>query len=98
MQAADSGFALTMIFPNNMDQVRVVFDADAGVQKRRDEAYRDVVDLDRAKAAGQLREDLTPAALVLLQNGRSRSRHATGTAAPTPGPRPPGPPRQRRNI
>lgn len=74
MQAADFGFAdvLTMIFP-----------ADRSAQEQRDEVFCDVVDLlDRAKAAGRLREDVTPEDLVLLQIANAGVVNATGVAAP----------------
>ncbi|MFD7408524.1 TetR/AcrR family transcriptional regulator [Streptomyces sp. NPDC059866] len=74
MQAADSGFAdvLTMTFP-----------AAKALEKRRNEAYEGMVRLiDRAKAAGRLREDFDPSDLVLLHMANAGVVSATGDAAP----------------
>jgi AcrR family transcriptional regulator len=74
MQASDYGFAgvLTMTFPTAR-----------GLEKRRDEAYHAVVELiDRAKAAGRLREDFRPEDLVLLHMATAGVISATETHAP----------------
>ncbi|MFD7282847.1 TetR/AcrR family transcriptional regulator [Streptomyces sp. NPDC059862] len=74
MQAADSGFAdvLTMTFPTAK-----------ALEKRRNEAYEGMVRLiDRAKAAGRLREDFDPSDLVLLHMANAGVVSATGDAAP----------------
>lgn len=74
MQAADSGVAgmLTMTFP-----------ATRGLEERRREAYHAAVRLiDRAKAAGRLRDDFTPEDLLLLHMANAGVISATGTDAP----------------
>ncbi|QNP68681.1 TetR/AcrR family transcriptional regulator [Streptomyces roseirectus] len=74
MQAADSGFAdvLTMAFPT----AKVL-------EKCRDDAYADMVELiARAKATGRLREDFDPSDLVLLHMANAGVVKATGSAAP----------------
>ena len=74
MQASDYGFAdmLTMAFPPAR-----------GLKERRDEAYHAVVDLiDRAKAAGRLRDDFSPEDLVLLQMATAGVISATRNHAP----------------
>lgn len=74
MQAADSGFAdvLTMTFP-----------AAKCLEDRRREGYEGIVRLvDRAKAAGSLREDFTPEDLVLVYMANAGVVNATGDAAP----------------
>jgi AcrR family transcriptional regulator len=74
MQAADYGFAdvLTMTFP-----------AAKGLEERRREGYEGIVRLiDRAKAAGSLREDFTPEDLVLVYMANAGVVNATGDAAP----------------
>jgi AcrR family transcriptional regulator len=73
MQAADSGFAnvLTMTFPTAK-----------ALEERRREAYHAIVRLiDRAKAAGKLREDFTPEDLVLVYMANAGVINATGDAA-----------------
>jgi AcrR family transcriptional regulator len=74
MQAADYGFAdvLTMTFPTAK-----------ALERRRLEVYHAVVQLiDRAKAAGRLREDFTPEDLVLVYMANAGVVNATGDAAP----------------
>jgi AcrR family transcriptional regulator len=74
MQAADYGFAdvLTMTFPTAK-----------GLEERRREGYEGIVRLiDRAKAAGSLREDFTPEDLVLVHMANAGVVNATGDAAP----------------
>jgi AcrR family transcriptional regulator len=74
MQAADYGFAdvLTMTFPTAK-----------ALEKRRDEAYEAMVQLiDRAKAAGRLREDFDPSDLVLMHMANAGVVNATGDVAP----------------
>jgi AcrR family transcriptional regulator len=74
MQAADYGFAdvLTMIFPT----AKVL-------EGRRKEAYDGMVHLiERAKAAGGLREDFHPGDLVLIHMANAGVVNATGAAAP----------------
>ncbi|MET8976426.1 helix-turn-helix domain-containing protein [Streptomyces sp. NPDC004539] len=74
MQAADRGFAdvLTMTFP-----------AAKTLESRRAEAYDGFVTLiDRAKAAGRLRDDFTPEDLVLLLMANAGVVAATTGAAP----------------
>lgn len=74
MQAADYGFAdvLTMTFPTAK-----------GLEERRREGYEGVVQLiERAKAAGSLREDFTPEDLVLVHMANAGVVNATGDAAP----------------
>jgi AcrR family transcriptional regulator len=74
MQAADYGFAdvLTMTFPTAR-----------ALEERRREAYEAIVRLiDRAKAAGSLREDFTPEDLVLVHMANAGVVNATGAAAP----------------
>ncbi|MFF3328664.1 TetR/AcrR family transcriptional regulator [Streptomyces sp. NPDC002888] len=74
MQAADYGFAdvLTMTFPTAKD-----------LEQRRNEAYEAMVQLiDRAKAAGRLREDFDPSDLVLIHMANAGVVNATGDAAP----------------
>ncbi|SOD89744.1 TetR/AcrR family transcriptional regulator [Streptomyces sp. Ag109_G2-15] len=74
MQAADYGFAdvLTMTFPTAK-----------ALEKRRDEAYEAMVRLiNRAKAAGRLREDFDPSDLVLIHMANAGVVNATGDAAP----------------
>jgi hypothetical protein len=74
MQAADYGFAdvLTMTFPTAK-----------ALEERRREAYNAVVQLiDRAKAAGRLREDFTPEDLVLVYMANAGVVNATGDDAP----------------
>ncbi|MFD6171648.1 TetR/AcrR family transcriptional regulator [Streptomyces coeruleorubidus] len=74
MQAADYGFAdvLTMTFPTAK-----------ALEQRRDEAYEAMVRLiDRAKAAGRLREDFDPSDLVLIHMANAGVVNATGDAAP----------------
>ncbi|MFS8095973.1 TetR/AcrR family transcriptional regulator [Lentzea alba] len=74
MQARDYGFAdvLTMTFPTAK-----------GLEERRREGYEGIVRLiDRAKAAGSLREDFTPEDLVLVHMANAGVVNATGDAAP----------------
>lgn len=74
MQACDYGVAdmLTMTFP-----------VARGLEERRREAYRAAVRLiDRAKAAGRLRDDFTPEDLLLLHMANAGVISATGTDAP----------------
>jgi AcrR family transcriptional regulator len=74
MQAADYGFAdvLTMTFPTAK-----------ALERRRREAYDAVVQLiDRAKAAGRLREDFTPEDLVLVYMANAGVVNATGEDVP----------------
>ncbi|MFE7276705.1 TetR/AcrR family transcriptional regulator [Streptomyces sp. NPDC057623] len=74
MQAADYGFAdvLTMTFPTAK-----------ALERRRNEAYEAMVRLiDRAKAAGRLREDFDPSDLVLIHMANAGVVNATGDAAP----------------
>ena len=74
MQAADYGFAdvLTMTFPTAK-----------AMEERRNEAYTGMVRLiDRAKAAGDLREDFDPSDLVLIHMANAGVVNATGDAAP----------------
>ncbi|TLS39965.1 TetR/AcrR family transcriptional regulator [Streptomyces montanus] len=74
MQAADYGFAdvLTMTFPTAK-----------ALEKRRDEAYESYVQLiNRAKAAGRLREDFDPSDLVLLHMANAGVVNACGDVAP----------------
>lgn len=74
MQAADSGFAdvLTMTFPT----AKVL-------EARRNEAYQAMLSLiDRAKAAGRLREDFDPSDLVLIHMANAGVVNACGDAAP----------------
>jgi AcrR family transcriptional regulator len=74
MQASDYGFAemMTMTFP-----------AARGLEKRRDEAYHAAVELiDRAKAAGRLRDDFSPEDLVLLNMATAGVISATEAHAP----------------
>jgi AcrR family transcriptional regulator len=74
MQAADNGFAdvLTMTFPTAK-----------ALERRRNEAYEAMVQLiDRAKAAGRLREDFDPSDLVLIHMANAGVVNATGDAAP----------------
>ncbi|MGY0064365.1 TetR/AcrR family transcriptional regulator [Streptomyces sp. LZ34] len=74
MQAADYGFAdvLTMTFPTAK-----------ALEQRRNEAYEDYVQLiNRAKAAGRLREDFDPSDLVLVHMANAGVVNACGDAAP----------------
>jgi AcrR family transcriptional regulator len=74
MQAADYGFAdvLTMTFPTAK-----------ALEARRLEAFHAVVQvIDRAKAAGRLREDFTPEDLVLVYMANAGVVNATGQDAP----------------
>jgi len=74
MQAADYGFAdvLTMTFP-----------AAKALEERRNQAYAGIVRLiDRAKAAGRLREDFDSSDLVLIHMANAGVVNATGDAAP----------------
>lgn len=74
MQAADHGFAdvLTMTFPTAKS-----------LENRRRAAYDALVQLiDRAKAAGQLRDDFSPEDLVLLHMANAGVVNATGGTAP----------------
>ena len=74
MQAADYGFAdvLTMTFPTAK-----------ALEERRLQAYHSVVQLiERAKAAGRLREDFTPEDLVLAYMANAGVVNATGEDAP----------------
>lgn len=74
MQAADYGFAdvLTMTFPTAK-----------ALEERRNEVYDVMVQLiDRAKAAGRLREDFAPEDLVLVYMANAGVVNATGDAAP----------------
>ncbi|QYN38975.1 TetR/AcrR family transcriptional regulator [Pseudonocardia sp. DSM 110487] len=74
MQAADYGFAdvLTMTFPTAKT-----------LEQRRIEVYHSVVQLiDRAKAAGRLREDFTPEDLVLIYMANAGVVNATGHDVP----------------
>ncbi|MFI7128358.1 TetR/AcrR family transcriptional regulator [Nonomuraea sp. NPDC050153] len=74
MQAADRGFAdvLTMTFPT-----------DKTLEGRRSQAYDGVVNLiDRAKAAGHLRDDFTPQDVALLLMATAGVITATADAAP----------------
>jgi AcrR family transcriptional regulator len=74
MQAADRGFAdvLTMTFP-----------AAKAMEERRDAAYRAVVDLiNRAQAAGRLREDFTHQDVVIALMANAGVIAATGDDAP----------------
>jgi AcrR family transcriptional regulator len=74
MQAADYGFAdvLTMTFPTAK-----------ALEERRLEVYHSAVRLiDRAKAAGRLREDFTPEDLVLVYMANAGVVNATGDQAP----------------
>lgn len=74
MQAADYGFAdvLTMTFPTAK-----------ALEERRREAYDAIVRLiERAKAAGRLREDFTPEDLVLVHVANAGVVNATGEDVP----------------
>ncbi|MER5998352.1 TetR/AcrR family transcriptional regulator [Nonomuraea angiospora] len=74
MQAADRGFAdvLTMTFPTAK-----------ALEGRRSQAYDGVVSLiDRAKAAGHLRDDFTPQHVALLLMATAGVITATADAAP----------------
>ncbi|MFI6743257.1 TetR/AcrR family transcriptional regulator [Nonomuraea sp. NPDC050451] len=74
MQAADRGFAdvLTMTFPTAKT-----------LEGRRSQAYDGVVSLiDRAKAAGHLRDDFTPQDMALLLMATAGVIAATADAAP----------------
>jgi AcrR family transcriptional regulator len=74
MQAADSGFA---------DVLNMTFPTAKGLEERRREGYEGIVRLiDRAKAAGSLREDFTPEDLVLVHMANAGVVNATGDAAP----------------
>jgi AcrR family transcriptional regulator len=74
MQAADYGFA---------DVLTTTFPTAKALEKRRNEAYEAMLRLiDRAKAAGRLREDFDPSDLVLLHMANAGVINATGDAAP----------------
>jgi AcrR family transcriptional regulator len=74
MQAADHGFADVLI---------VSFPTAKALETRRREAYDGTVQLiDRAKAAGHLRDDFTPQDLVLLHMANAGVINATVDAAP----------------
>jgi AcrR family transcriptional regulator len=74
MQAADSGFA---------DVLTTTFPTAKAMEKRRNEAYEGMVRLiDRAKAAGRLREDFDPSDVVLLHMANAGVVSACGDAAP----------------
>jgi AcrR family transcriptional regulator len=74
MQAADCGFA---------DVLTTTFPTAKALEKRRNEAYGAMLQLiDRAKAAGRLREDFDPSDLVLLHMANAGVVNATGDAAP----------------
>lgn len=69
MQAADYGFA---------DVLTTTFPTAKALEQRRTEAYEAMLRLiDRAKAAGRLREDFDPSDLVLMHmaNAACRQRH-----------------------
>ncbi|MPY48833.1 TetR/AcrR family transcriptional regulator [Streptomyces acidicola] len=74
MQAADYGFA---------DVLTTSFPTAKAMEERRNEAYTGMVRLiDRAKAAGRLREDFDPSDLVLIHMANAGVVNATGDAAP----------------
>ncbi|MFI1708555.1 TetR/AcrR family transcriptional regulator [Streptomyces griseoruber] len=74
MQAADQGFA---------DVLTTSFPTAKALEVRRNEAYEGMVRLiDRAKAAGRLREDFDPSDLVLIHMANAGVVNATGEAAP----------------
>ncbi|MFE0249847.1 TetR/AcrR family transcriptional regulator [Streptomyces sp. NPDC059010] len=74
MQAADQGFA---------DVLTTSFPTAKAMEERRNEAYEGMVRLiDRAKAAGRLREDFDPSDLVLIHMANAGVVNATGDAAP----------------
>jgi hypothetical protein len=61
----------------------MTFPAARGLEKRRAEAYNAAVELiDRAKAAGRLRDDFTPEDLVLLHMATAGVISATEAYAP----------------
>jgi hypothetical protein len=61
----------------------MTFPTAKGLEGRRDKAYAGVVRLiDRAKAAGRLREDFTPEDLILLYMANAGVVNATGAAVP----------------
>ncbi|WP_330340260.1 TetR/AcrR family transcriptional regulator [Streptomyces sp. NBC_00557] len=74
MQAADYGFA---------DVLTTTFPTAKALEQRRTEAYEAMLRLiDRAKAAGRLREDFDPSDLVLMHMANAGVVNATGDAAP----------------
>jgi AcrR family transcriptional regulator len=74
MQAADYGFA---------DVLTTTFPTAKALEARRSEAYAGIVQvIDRAKAAGRLREDFHPSDLVLIHMANAGVVNATGDAAP----------------
>lgn len=74
MQAADSGFA---------DVLTTTFPTAKALERRRTEAYEAALKLiDRAKAAGRLREDFNSSDLVLLHMANAGVVSACGDAAP----------------
>jgi AcrR family transcriptional regulator len=79
MQAADRGFA---------DVLTTTFPTAKPLEARRRQAYEGAVRLiDRAKAAGRLREDFHPRDLVLLLMANAGVINAAGDAAPDSWPR-----------
>jgi AcrR family transcriptional regulator len=74
MQAADYGFA---------DVLTTSFPTAKAMEERRTEAYEGMVRLiDRAKAAGRLREDFDSSDVVLIHMANAGVINATGDAAP----------------
>jgi AcrR family transcriptional regulator len=74
MQAADYGFA---------DVLTTTFPTAKALEKRREEAYEAALLLiDRAKAAGRLREDFDPSDLMLMHMANAGVVSACGDAAP----------------
>jgi hypothetical protein len=73
MQAADYGFA---------DVLTITFPTAKALEERRREVHESVARLiDRAKAAGRLREDFTPEDLVLVYMANAGDVNATGQDA-----------------